>query len=450
MASYKNKKVVIMGLGQYPHGSGIEAAKFFIKQGAKVIITDIKTKKQLARQIKQIARGKWQMVLGKHRKQDFKNTDLIVQNPGVPDNSPYLKIARQNKIPITNDIAVFFQSIPKKQLVVGVTGTRGKSTTTALIHKIIKQKFPRARLAGNIGNSPLAFAEKLKKDEPVVLELSSWLLHHLGNLKISPQVAIVTNVLKDHLNRYETFSHYVKDKEQIFKYQKKNGSVILNYDNPVTRRMAKKTRSRIFWFSLSGLKQNGACLNGDKIIFKKNNRREEVVKKSALCLEGEHNLANTLAAVAAAKVLKIPNYKIKKALKVFRGLPYRLEKIKIKNGVSYYNDSTSTTPDALIAALKTLGRNIILIAGGNSKGLPIKPAHKIIKQTVKHLILTPGTATSEFPRGKKVKDLKSAVRLARKLAKSGDSILFSPATTWLPKMNEFERGEEFNRIIKRN
>ncbi|PIQ69404.1 MAG: hypothetical protein COV90_01640 [Candidatus Tagabacteria bacterium CG11_big_fil_rev_8_21_14_0_20_41_11] len=477
--NFGNKKIIIMGLGSYKDGSGISAALFFAKKGANLLITDLKTKKELASQIKRLesfflartglariegskerllTRTKY--VLGRHRMQDFREADYIFKNPSVPKNSPYLKIAKKNKIPIINDWTIFFEERPQN-LVIGVTGTKGKSTTATLIYQLLKNARKDATLCGNIGQSPLSILNKIKKprgiekinsiknhrsdefytignfgknkslrDEGtiVVAELSSWLLHEFKDIKQSPRIAVITNLMPDHLDKYKNIKEYYKDKENIFRFQNKNDYLILNENDKNLRKIARKSKSRIVWYD--GAHQN--------------------------------------AAIAVAKLLKIPKSVAERAIKTFKGLSGRLEFIRGKNGVKYYNDTTATTPDATIYSLKSLSKykgKIILISGGMDKNLDYKRLATEIPKYCKALILFKGTASekiikellklskSDFNILNRVSDcssMKKAVETAKKIASKDDIILLSPASTSFNMFkNEFDRGEQFNRFVKR-
>jgi UDP-N-acetylmuramoylalanine--D-glutamate ligase len=436
---FKGKKVLIMGLGLYPQGSGISAAKFFARLGANVIVTDLKTRKDLASQIKLLKGFKIKYVLGKHSKSDFKEADLIMKNPAVRMESEYLKIARENKIPIETDISLFFALSPAK--IIGITGTRGKSTTSSLIYEILSASGEDVHLGGNIQVSPLNFLDKLNKDSLVVLELSSWMLESLESSKVSPQIAVITNVMRDHLNTYAGMKEYGRAKSLIFKFQKSKDLAILNFDNEITRKMGENLKAKKIWFSV---KKKSASLD---------------LAKNTI-LPGEHNLYNALAAVIVAKQLKISDSIIKKALKDFKGIPNRLELIRELAGVKYYNDTTATTPDATLAALKSFkDKNIVLIAGGTDKNLEFKELAKVLQSLVKVLILLPGTATDKLRKdlvemGENIeplvaKSMKEAVLKARELSQSGDIILLSPgAASFGLFVNEFDRGEKFVKEVK--
>ncbi len=482
MNVFQNNKVVLMGLGLYDKGSGISAARFLLGRCRELVITDLKSVKELRKGIaslrsqcrgiafpRLLRRGSRRRLtilrggaerrrsnpvatkiiwhLGGHRKEDFETADLVFQNPSVPADSPYLKIARERGIPIVNDWSIFL-SIHQPKIFVGVTGTRGKSTTTALIYEMMKKKYKKIFLAGNIGQSPLTFIDSYR-GEPIVAELSSWLLHHFSAVQKSPNIAVVTNIMKDHLDKYGGMKEYIADKENIFRFQKPGDVVVLNRDNPLCHSDppagGQNPKSKIIWFSL-----------------KKHLPKWVPLKKVKLV--GEHNLANALAASAAAEAAGVSRRDIISVLKNFPGLPNRLELVRTVGGVKYYNDTTATTPDAAIAALETLGKtkikNIILIAGGADKKLDYQKLAKNIKRYCKALILLPGTATQKIkldigycpPAGgldiKKARNMLEAVNLARDTASRGDIILLSPAAASFGLFrNEFERGEEFKKIV---
>ncbi len=488
------KKVVLIGLGLYEQGSGISAAKFFIgpplgpsldhsvpghpqtRRAGKcqeLVITDLKSTAQLKKHlatINQLAKKSSTKItwhLGGHREEDFKTADLIFQNPSVPASSPYLKIAAKRNIPIVNDWSIFL-SVHDPKIFIGVTGTRGKSTTTALIYEMMKKKYKKVILAGNIGLSPLNFIDSYK-GEPIVAELSSWLLHHFPAVQKSPPIAVVTNLMKDHLDKYQSMKEYIADKENIFKFQKPGDVVILNWDNQYTRKMGNKIKNQIIRFSLKKHWPQWVLLNKIK-------------------LPGEHNLANALASAAAAESSGVSRQDILSVLKSFPGLPNRLELIRTIRGGTYYNDTTATTPDATIAALTTLGsapvilrakpegsrtskgrdsspaaqndiaKNIILIAGGADKKLEYRELAKYIKRYCKAVILLSGTATEKLElriknyelRIVKADSMNEAVKAAKAIARRGDIILLSPAAASFGLFkNEFDRGEEFERVVKK-
>ena len=446
-----------MGLGL--HGGAFSVVKWLLKKDVKLTITDLKTKKELKKSLDMINKIKGskniQYTLGKHKLKDFENQDLIIQNPGVPRDSKYILRARDNNIPIINEALMFFGLYPSK--VIGITGTRGKSTTSTLTHKILKSKIKNNVLAGNIATTPMfTVLDKLKKNSLPVLELSSWHLESLEEYSISPHIAVITNILPDHLNRYNSFNEYKKAKIAIIKNQKKDDVAILNYDNIHTKKLNKKTKAKVYYFSLKKKVKGGYILN-NSIYF--NNTK--VMPLNNIKVLGEHNLYNILSAITIAKVVGVSNKNIEKAVNNFKGIDYRLQYIGKIKGLSVYNDATSTTPDATIAAINAMKKdNIILIAGGEDKLLEYNDLAKVIKQKVGFLLLLSGSASDKlikelkkvrFEDYKMISDilkLKVAWKSALKHASDDNCcIVFSPsAASFNMFLNEFERAKEFNKL----
>jgi len=459
----KGKKVTVMGLGLYEDGSGISATKFLVDRGAKVTVTDLKTAEQLKDQLKRLRKikSRIKLVLGEHREEDFKNADLILKNPGVPRTSKFLKIANDNNIPIQTDISLFFTLCDRKRII-GITGTRGKSTITTLIYELIKSVDKDAVLAGNILKSPLAQMTEIKKSGPVVLELSSWMTESLESIEKSPHIAVFTNIYPDHLNTYDSINDYAQAKTHIFKYQTPQDYVILNRDNSYTFAMGKKVLAQRYWFSLKNFKEeNGSFIRTGNIIFRQNGAEHKICSVKDLKIPGEHNLANVLAAVGVAGIYGLKPAIIKKIVSNFSGVPNRLELLREVKGVKYYNDTTSTTPEATIAALRALKKykkKIVLIAGGADKGLDFKQVTKEMRSNCKTIILLNGTGTIRLK--KELDKLKNknltiadsmadAVGVARSFAQKGDIVLLSPAcASFVMFNNEFDRGDQFRKIVK--
>lgn len=429
-----------MGLGLYEHGSGIEAAKFFIRHSAEVIVTDLRSKTVLREQVsrlkqyikKYLPKGAPKPIfrLGEHQETDFFGRDYVVKNPGVKSTSPFLKLAEINGAEIITDIILFFSRREAKTI--GITGTRGKSTTSSLIAAILKASGKhRVFFGGNNTISPLSFLEKVKKDDLVVLELSSWALEGLEKIKTSPEIAVVTNIYPDHLNTYDSMVDYIAAKKNIFKYQNKFGVVILNRHDEETKKMASEARGKVIWFDKEKIQ-------GAKLL-------------------GEHNEANIAAAMAVAKLFRVPNTKIVQVIKKFKGLPGRLELVRNSKGIKWYNDTTATSPDGTRAAFKTLNnskKNITLIAGGVDKNLSYEGFGREIESQSKLVILLPGTATekikSEITHFIEVKSMDHAVRVAKLTATKGDIVLLSPgAASFGLFQNEFDRGEQFVKLVKK-
>ena len=479
ISDFKNKKVTIIGLGL--HGGGIGVAKFFCQLGAKVLVTDLRGKEELKESLEQLKGKSIKYVLNQHRPEDFINTDLVIKNPAVSDKSKYLELARKHNVPIETDIGIFFEVCPAP--IIGVTGSKGKSTVATLIAKFLAKEHSKVILAGNIRTSVLRKLKKIDKETLVVLELSSWQLAGLKPHRKSPHCSVITNILPDHLNRYRNINEYIEDKKEIFRWQKskprKNihnilggrDCLILNYDDKVVRNFAKESKGQVFYYSQdNGITSNldeerlGAFVKGDKILFSQD-EKEEICSLDDIFLKGKHNIDNVLAAVTVAKLYKVSNKSIKKVLNKFKSLEGRLELIRVIDQVKYINDTTATIPEACLSALASfsLKKNIILIAGGADKNLNFDQLAEILTKKVKALILLEGTATAKLKKAVEkqleltddqleiigpLDSIKQAVAEAKERAEEKDIVLLSPACASFGLFrHEFERGERFNRAV---
>ena len=420
--------------------------------GAKVLVTDLKSARELAPSIKKLkkyknhakGRASIKYVLGEHRMEDFKNCDFVLKGQGVALDSPYIKYAKKNGIPIEMDESLFAKLAPEVKII-GVTGTRGKTTTTVLIYEILKEAGIRVHLGGNIrGTAALPLLKDVRDGDYVVFELSSWQLQGLGEAKISPHISVFTNFMPDHMNYYgstelttsKAMQKYFEDKSYIFKFQKKDDVLILGSS---MRNVVKNIKSKKIFADI-----------------------KHIPKSWHINLPGKHNLENIACAIEVARVLKIDEEIIKKVIKHFNPVSGRLEFVKNIKGIDIYNDNNSTTPEATQVALLALGeiiskkQNIILIMGGADKNLELKRLIENINKYVKALILIPGNGTDRLLSGiklkienYKVKNLDEAVRKSMNLASQKDIILFSPAFTSFGMFdNEYDRGDQFMKIVK--
>ncbi len=434
-AKFKGKKVTVMGLGLL--GKGLGDALFLAKAGADVVVTDLKTEEQLKSSVAQLKKFKnVRFVLGKHDLTDFEKRDFIVKAQGVPLDSPYIAHARAKKIPIRMDDELFLSLAPKGITVVGITGTRGKTTTATLVHHMLKKARKRVHLAGNIqGVATLALLPKVKKGDIVVLELSSWQLQGFHDAKYSPHIAVFTNFMDDHMNYYKTRKEYFFDKAAIFAYQKKNDVLVVG--KTIAPSIPKVHK-------------------GKKIV-----ADLKVIPNSwQLPIPGEHNKENIAIAVEVAKILKIPTAMIKKGVESFEAVHGRLEFLRLYKDVAIYNDNSSSTPESTIVALRALGdeskKNIVLIMGGADKGISQEPLLREIPKYCKAVVLLAGSGTDKLI----IKDmpvlftyaetLTDAVLLAKGFAHRGDIILFSPAfASFGMFVNVYDRGDKFVKEIKK-
>ncbi len=449
MNDWQGKKVLIMGLGL--HGGGLAVTKWFLKRGARLTVTDLKTEAELRNTLDRLER--WRLrhhllpvkyVIGRHRYQDFDRQDLIVQNPGVPRESPYLYYAKKRGIPIYNEASLFFSLVNLP--LIAITGSKGKSTTTALIGHILKRYDRRTIVAGNIRETPMfAVVDKILRyqqrgvEVPIVLELSSWQLEGLPMIKRSPHIAVITNILPDHLNRYKNFSAYRKAKEIIAKYQKVDDFLVLNKEDKYLVSLAKRCRSQVRWF-----------------------KKSDVPVGWRLRLSGDHNLANVAAAMRVAEIMSVPLSLIRKAVESFTGLACRMELVAEIKGVKFYNDSCATAPVATQAALQTFKQPVILLAGGSDKKLPLADLARMIKKKVKYCFLFKGDgserllkelAKCKFSSQRIFSDfdnMSEMVKAAFARAEKGDLILLSPAfASFSTFANEFDRAEQFVKAVKK-
>ena len=433
--NYKKKNVLILGLGLL--GRGVKDAIFFAQKEANVTVTDLKTAEELKESLEKLKGYEIKYTLGEHKKADILNADLIIRNAGIPKDSKFLKLANQKKIKVEMDESLFAKYCPCP--IIGITGTRGKTTTAFLIEKLLKDnlKGKNIYLAGNIqGEATLPLIDKVTKNDLVVLELSSWQLQGFEKNKISPHIAIFTNVYPDHLNTYKTMKEYIADKKIIYQFQKKTDYCIINKENSYTNKLESEIPSNLIWF-----------------------QKKDVPKDIDTKLSGKHNIENIAAVLAVANILEIPQDKAIKSIQGFKGVPHRFEFVRNINGINFINDTTSTTPIAGQKALDSISSPIVLIAGGASKNLNLNALAKAITKKVKAVILLEGTATDELER--KIKknggqnliigrftDFKEAIEKAYSLALPNDTVLLSPgAASFGMFQNEFERGDQFKKIV---
>ena len=436
---FKDKRITVMGLGLL--GRGVGDVRFIAEQGAKeVLVTDLKSEDDLKESVDKLSDLKnVKFVLGKHQLEDFKNRDLVIKAAGVPLDSEYINEAQKNDIPIEMTAALFSKFHPGE--IVGVTGTRGKTTVTNLIYHALKKSGKKAFLGGNIqGVSTLAHLPEATIDEIAVLELDSWQLQGFGAQKISPHIAVFTTFMPDHLNYYkDDLNSYLSDKANIFRFQKEDDVLVMG--DKIVRVLS----------NFIGL---------DRIVSNKiTASSEDVPRDWDIKIPGEHNLYNIACATEALKAIGLKDEEIKDGVESFTGVAGRLELVSEKDGIKIYNDTTATTPDATLAGLRAVAKanNVVLIAGGADKQIDPQNLVQEIDRYVKAVVLLPGSGTEKlFPKlvGKvrdlyRVENLKESVEKAKSIAEDGDVVLFSPdfASFGMFK-NEYDRGEQFNKIIK--
>ena len=445
---FKGKRVTVMGLGLLGRGVG-DVAYIAAAGAAEVIVTDLKNETELAQSVEQLREyDNVRFVLGEHRNEDFVNRDLVLVAAGVPLDSPYVAVARGAGVRLKQSAALFAELAGAP--IVGVTGTRGKSTVTMMIHHVLSFVTGESvLLGGNIrGVSNLQLLKQVKEDSLCVMELDSWQLQGWGWAQMSPQISVFTNFTEDHLNYYqvggktkaEAMDNYFADKVNIFSHQEDSGVFVTT---PAVFARAQ---------SLKGVALGQEVVLADASL---------VPEDCLLAMPGEHNRLNAALALRALQAVGLSDEEIFEGLTTFPGVEGRLQLVRTIDNVRIYNDNNATEPNATIAGLKALdlgNKNIILIAGGADKNVDLAPLAKAIGEHCKQVILTPGSGTDKLlataqnlPLEWKVltvENLSLALKEAKLAAENGDTILFSPAfASFAQYKNEYERNDEFISLV---
>ncbi|WP_024653454.1 UDP-N-acetylmuramoyl-L-alanine--D-glutamate ligase [Borrelia persica] len=443
----RGKNFLIMGLGL--HGGGLSVAKFLLKHGGNLVITDLKNEIELKPSIDSLKQfeSNVRYVLGYHDEEDFKRADIVIKNPGVNFDNRYLKLAKR----VESDISLFLMF--NQNPIIAITGTKGKSTLASLLHRALVASYPNSKLGGNIGVSPLSFLDELDGTSPIILELSSWQLHDIEHL--SPIISIITNIYCDHQNYYSNFDDYIADKAKIFINQ--NSGILISQDHAYYNYFSKfKHSSKLILFSETvplDFKEDIFYFKEGKIYL--NNSEIDVLEESKIVL-----LISKMIAIFVANHLHLDLNIYSKIVAGFNGIEHRLEFVKEINGVKYYNDTASTIPDSTVLSIRSLKANvesIHLITGGTDKELDFEVFSGILT-LVKTWILLRGSATLkiiEFLEARNIdyfvfSSLKECVYCAKEIAMLNDIVLFSPASASFELFdNEFDRGICFKNLVNR-
>lgn len=431
---FEGKRVIVMGLGLL--GRGLGDTLFLAAHGAAVTVTDLKTEAELASSVERLKGLDVELKLGGHDSVDFTKADMILRNADVPATSKYLQRAREAGVPIEMDESLFCKLF--QGLVIGVTGTRGKTTTTTLIHRILASVRPGVHIAGNIkGHATLPLLDVVSPQDAVVLELSSWQLQGFHDAKMSPNASVFTNIYPDHLNRYESMQDYLFDKKAIYCYQQGSDFCVFNGDQAECLALSREAPAGRDLFSLT-----------------------DVPSDWNVRLPGRHNRSNIAAAAKLCAKLGVDMEQIRRATEEFSGVEHRLQTIAVKNGVTFIDDATSTTPVAGCAALEAMGnQRVLLIAGGADKKLDPTPFVHAAAAKAHRIALLKGDGTNPIREGLILNgaadklvgtfdSLKAAVLRLLAEAAAGDVILLSPACASFGMFqNEFHRGETFVSIV---
>lgn len=458
-SQFKDKKVLIWGLGLNDGGLGM--VDFFMSQGAKVTVTDGKTEEQLASTLEKLKpyEGKITYHLGGHLESDFTDNDIIIRNPAIKPDNPYLQLAVKHNKQIEMEMSLFLRLAPCK--VIGISGTRGKSTTTTLTYLFIKEHYgEKAILAGNIGKSAIRELPNLEADNIVVLELSSFQLDAMRAAKQSPHYSLLTNIYEDHLNWHKDLNDYIDCKLTLFKFQQPGDIAVVNLDDPRAIRalpVIKNTGAEAITFSS---KTKDARYYRDTMDIYENGKK--IVNLESMIIDGEHNYQNALGAIALARQFGVTESEITAVLSTFAGVDGREQLVRELNGIKIINDTTATSLEAMITAMERFGpkyaKKIVMISGGMDKGLDYSRIAPYWEKYAKALVLLEGTASekmvttmeqSVIPTYKYYGIFADAVKKAYEVATPGDMIILCPgATSFNMFANEFDRGRQFNTLVE--
>ncbi len=445
MMELKGKKVLVVGLGK----SGLAAALFLRHRGAQVTVSDVRSAESLAKEIPALLEEGIMVEAGGHGLLTFRRQDLIVVSPGVPLDTPELVQSRSLGLPIIGELELAARFLKGK--ILAITGSNGKTTTTALAGEILKEAGYPTLVAGNIGVPVVGLIEESTDSTWSVLEVSSFQLE--STVEFHPAIAVILNITPDHLDRHGSFENYALAKERIFAAQTAKDCVVLNADNPRAAQAAVRSRASVHWFSLEHPVKQGAWVHEGNVVYRPapDATIEQILPLTKIPLKGEHNVENVLAAVCAARLAEVPVSAIAAAIEKFQAVEHRLEFVATINGVDYYNDSKATNVDATEKAVAAFRGGIHLILGGKDKGSDYTTLTPLLRERVR-AVYTIGSAAAKIEsqlRGvismHSCGTLANAVNAAAAAARPGDVVLLAPACS---SFDQFENYEERGRVFK--
>lgn len=449
MIAWEQKKIIILGLAR----TGIAVAKTLSELGASVFLTEYKSETEFYKEKEELEQKGVQVELGGHSLEWLDQAEMIVVSPGVSLEIPYLVEAKKRGIKIVSELELAWLFSPAP--IIAITGTNGKTTTTSLMGEVMKTTGKQVVVGGNIGLPLISEVRKLNPEDIVVAEVSSFQLETTQDF--CPKVSAILNITEDHLDRHKTLENYVEIKSKVFANQGKADFVVLNADDPLVAPLGEKSCAQVIFFSRQKKLPAGVYVKGEKIIKSWQGVEEEICNVSDIKIKGSHNLENALAAIAMSLALGIDKEDLVHTLQTFAGVEHRLEFVREKDGVKFYNDSKGTNPDAAVKALEAFTEKIILIAGGRDKGVSYKDFAAVIRKKAKEVILL-GEATEKiqqavidtgFTNIHKVNSMEEAVQQGFQLAQWGDVVLLSPACASFDMFKNYEvRGEVFKQAVR--
>ncbi|MBI3596898.1 MAG: UDP-N-acetylmuramoyl-L-alanine--D-glutamate ligase [Nitrospirae bacterium] len=446
------RRVTVVGLGR----SGQAATRLLIQRGARVTVTDRRSPAELEGPLTALKECSVRYQIGGHPETAFQDADLIVMSPGISlESVEAIQAAKARGVPVIGEIELGFSFA--KAPIVAITGTNGKSTTTALTGEILKAAGHRVFIGGNLGRPVCEAVLERTKWDWIVVEVSSFQLETIRTFR--PRVAALLNVTPNHLDRYRGLEEYLAAKMRIFENQTADDVAVVNADDPLVLKWADSIRSRRVFISRSPRPEPGVYLNSGRVVSvgaSAPSDRVEILRQEAIPLQGSHNIENVLAASAVGIVCGCAPDRIREAVKGFKGLEHRLEPVRRRNGVLYVNDSKATTVAALAKALEAFSEPIVLIAGGRDKGGEFSLLRDLIRHRVKLALMigearpTLRAAWGDLLPFVEVKSLEEAVERAAREAVSGDVVLLSPACSSFDMFRDFEdRGRRFKEAVNR-
>ena len=443
----KNKRVLVVGLAR----TGVATALFCAARGAVVTASESRTEAEIGERVGELRAAGVTLELGSHLAKTFLQQDLIVPSPGVPADSHLLLAARANNITIWSEIELAYRFL--HGTLIGITGSNGKTTTTALVEHILRAaEFPTV-LAGNIGTPLISCVENTERNSVTVVELSSFQLELIETFR--PNISMFLNLTPDHLDRHRSMETYGAAKARIFENQTEEDAAILNADDSAVTRYAP-AEPRVYWFSRKRRVAEGAYLHGDDIIFRHDGAEETILTRAEIPLVGAHNLENVLAAVVATRLAGASATAIAKGIRSFAGVEHRLEFVAEINGVRYYNDSKATNVDATLKAVDAFPGHILIILGGKDKGSDYIVLQEPLREKA-ILALLIGAASEKIEKQisgsvaiERAGTLERAVENASRAARPGDVVLLAPACASFDQFENYEhRGRVFKDLVRR-
>jgi UDP-N-acetylmuramoylalanine--D-glutamate ligase len=448
------RRVLVMGIGRRAGGIGV--IRYAVESGAEVRVTDRGNPEDFAAVVDEFRDSPVTFTMGRHDEADFAWADVVVRNPDVRRDSPFLAVAERHGARIEMEMTLFLAACPAPTI--GVTGTKGKTTTTLLVHSILAQRWPTTVVAGNMGRSAVAHLGEVEAGVPVALELSSFQLEGLGEHRLAPTVAVLTNVRPDHLDRYPSIDDYVAAKAQIVRHQTPEQWKVFPDDDPTIAALVAGTPARSVTFGAPRSDGERALFVADgQLVARWDGADLDLGPVEALRLPGAHNVRNALAAAGAALAVGASAADVRAGLAGFKGVAHRLEVVATVGDVEYVNDSTATTPEAAIAALHAFpGRPIVAVAGGSDKGLDLEPLAAALRRHAEAVVLLDGTATAALAAGLAggavhgpYRSMGAAVGQAAALARPGSVVLLSPGCASFGLfVDEFDRGTQFRAAVE--